>query len=175
MASGKFPPDVIAAAVASRVKYGIPASITLAQWAVESAWGAHMSGKNNPFGIKAKPPAPCTSCMTREVINGKVIHLPQFFADYPSMVDAFDAHAKLLATYSAYAKARTKLPNAEAFATALTGVYATDPHYGQMLISIIRSAGLTKYDHDAAPVAAPVDLQVNSTCTHPDCPRAKAA
>ena len=48
------PPEVGDAAVASRRKWTVPASITIAQWAVESAWGASMPpGSNNPFGIKA--------------------------------------------------------------------------------------------------------------------------
>ena len=154
--NGVFPSPVISAAIASCEKYGIPASVTLAQWAVESAWGAHMSGKNNPFGIKAKPPAPCTSCMTREVIHGEVIHETQFFADYPDMSGAFDAHAKLLATYGAYANARRKLPDAEAFAHALTGVYATDPHYGDTLVSVMRTHGLSEYDVPHPPTSPPI-------------------
>ncbi len=35
-------PDVIDAAKASQRRFGIPASITLAQWIVESAWGSAM-------------------------------------------------------------------------------------------------------------------------------------
>ena len=51
-----FPLPVIAAAQASHAKYfplGPYASVSLAQWAVESAYGRVMSGANNPFGIKA--------------------------------------------------------------------------------------------------------------------------
>ena len=48
------PPEVIEAAIASRKHWNVPASITLAQWVVESAWGAAMPpDSNNPFGIKA--------------------------------------------------------------------------------------------------------------------------
>ena len=36
----------------------------------------------------------------------------------------------------------------EAFADALTGVYATDPNYGLTLKWVIRNYGLTVYDHD---------------------------
>ena len=54
-ARGRTPPDaVIRAAQASQTRWGIPASVTLAQWALESAWGSRMPpGSNNPFGIKA--------------------------------------------------------------------------------------------------------------------------
>ena len=51
---GQIPPDVADAAVASRRRWTVPASVTVAQWAVESAWGGSMPpGSNNPFGIKA--------------------------------------------------------------------------------------------------------------------------
>lgn len=150
----RFPPEVTAAAVETCRRTGIPASVTLAQWACESAYGAHMSGKNNPFGIKAKPPAPCTSCMTREVVDGHVIHVAQFFADYVDMTDAFDAHARLLATAKPYARARALLPDAEKFAHALTGVYATDPHYGDTLVSIMRTNNLQQYDTAARLIAS---------------------
>jgi len=52
--AGSFPPAVIAAAVAAHHRWRVPASVTLAQWAVESAFGTAMPrGSNNPFGIKA--------------------------------------------------------------------------------------------------------------------------
>lgn len=52
--SGIFPPEVIAAAQAAPARWGAPASITMAQWALESGGGQHMpKGSNNPFGIKA--------------------------------------------------------------------------------------------------------------------------
>src|SRR3954451_14996587 len=51
---GQVPPDVIQAAIVSHRRWNVPASVTLAQWVVESAWGASMPpGSNNPFGIKA--------------------------------------------------------------------------------------------------------------------------
>ena len=62
------------AAVASRKKWTVPASVTVAQWAVESAWGASMPpGSNNPFGIKAVGDQPAVESPTREVINGESV------------------------------------------------------------------------------------------------------
>ena len=44
----------------------------------------------------------------------------------------------------------------DAFADALTGVYATDPHYGEVLRSTMRSQGLYQYNVvGSAPVAQP--------------------
>jgi hypothetical protein len=50
----RFSLDVINAAQATQDRWGVPASVTLAQWALESRYGASMPvGSNNPFGIKA--------------------------------------------------------------------------------------------------------------------------
>jgi len=46
---------------------GLPAEITLAQWALESAWGAS-APDNNCFGIKAYPGCQVQEFVTREVI-----------------------------------------------------------------------------------------------------------
>lgn len=141
-----FPADITLAAVESCRATGIPASVTLAQWALESAYGRHASGKNNYFGIKAVAGQAATTRMTHEFVNGAWTYVPQRFADYPTVLEGFNAHGHLLATGKPYARARAVLPDAEAFARALTGVYATDPAYGSKLISIMRAGGLEKYD-----------------------------
>ena len=141
------PLDIIAPARASQKAWGIPASVTLAQWAVESAWGKRMSGANNPFGIKARPGEPCKVVTTHEVVKGQRIEVQAAFRSFASLAEAFDAHARLLATAGVYAHARKALPDPFAFADALTGTYATDPHYGAALGAIIRGSHLEQYDH----------------------------
>lgn len=158
-----IPGDIIAAAKASQAKWGIPASITIAQWAVESGYGRHMPGglaSNNPFGIKATAGHPSVVANTREVINGHSVFQNLGFRVFASLTEAFDEHGKLLATSRYYKNARSKLPDADAFADALTGVYATDPHYGQVLKSTMRSQNLYQYNTvSPAPAAqsAPAD------------------
>lgn len=140
-------PDVIAAAKAAQAKWHIPASVSLAQWALESGWGAHMPpGSNNPFGIKATTGQLSVTVPTREVIHGKSVTVNAAFRKFASIADAFDLHAKLLATGTPYGKARATLPDPIAFAHALTGVYATDPKYGDLLTEIIHGSNLTQYD-----------------------------
>lgn len=129
--------DAIAASKESEARSGIPALVTFAQWVQESGWGKKMSGKNNPFGIKARKGEAGTDVVTHEVINGKRVRMVQRFADYDSMADAFTAHANLLAKGKPYSKARTHLDDPFAFADALTGVYATDPKYGSKLKKIM--------------------------------------
>ena len=155
------PPDIIAAAQASQAKWRIPTSVILAQWALESAWGASVSGKNNFGGITARvkgaqfpyvpgtPLEPATLCPTHEVVNGKRVACQRWFRDFGSAAAYFDHHGALLATGRPYAKARAALPDPDKFADALTGVYATDPHYGASLRAIMRGSNLYQYNAGA--------------------------
>lgn len=130
------------AAKDAQSKYGIPAAVTLAQFAIESGNGARMpAGSNNPFGIKATAGQSYVEAETNEFINGRMQRVTQRFAKFDSLADAFDAHAKLLATASPYAAARTHESDPKAFANALTGVYATDPQYGAKLNAIMARNG----------------------------------
>lgn len=150
-----IPNDIIDAAKASQAKWGIPASISIAQWAVESGYGKHMPpGSNNPFGIKARKGEPSVGARTREVLGGKTVYITDGFRKFDSIADAFDKHGEFLATRKPYARARTKLPDPDAFADALTGVYATDPNYGKVLKGLMRSANLYQYNGGGAPPAA---------------------
>jgi hypothetical protein len=145
--SGVFPPDVIAAARASRAAWKIPASVTLAQWALESNWGRAMpAGSLNPFGIKAAAGQPYVEASTREVLQGQSVRVVARFRKFATLNEAFDQHGRLLATARPYAHARTLVGNPDAFADALTGVYATDPNYGTSLKRLMKSCNLYQYD-----------------------------
>lgn len=144
-----FPPDVINAAQVSQRKWGVPASVSLAQWALESAYGHAMpANSNNPFGIKAVPGQAFVTSWTHETLHGVYQALPQHFARYASINEAFDAHARLLATSHYYVKAQHDHdPNQ--FAMDLQGIYATGipgHPYGPALIAIMKAANLYQYD-----------------------------
>jgi flagellum-specific peptidoglycan hydrolase FlgJ len=146
--NGPFTLSIILAAKDAADDYGgyIWPSVTLAQWALESNFGKSMpTGSNNPFGIKAVAGQPSVSSMTTEHLNGKDVRMTQSFRKFGSLAIAFSAHNRLLATSHYYAKARAA-KSAEEFAHALTGVYATDPHYGEKLISIMHKYELNQYD-----------------------------
>jgi hypothetical protein len=144
---GIIPPDIAAAAVASEHKWSVPASVTIAQWVVESAWGASMpAGSNNPFGIKALGDQPFVESPTHEVVDGATVTVTAQFRKFDSLADAFDQHGRLLATAGPYTAAMRLVSDAPAFADALTGVYATDPNYGTTLKYVIRSYGLAQFD-----------------------------
>jgi flagellum-specific peptidoglycan hydrolase FlgJ len=143
----------IDAAKASQAKWRIPASVSLAQYIIESGWGKHDLGCFNYFGMKAPcdaaghPLVPHVDLKTREVDKyGHDYYITAPFRKFSSPAEAFDEHARLLATKGAYANARSKLPNADAFVDALTGVYATDPHYGQSLKAVMHGSNLYQYD-----------------------------
>ena len=144
---GRVPAEVVEAAIASRIKWNVPASITLAQWAVESAWGAAMPlDSNNPFGIKAVGDQPAVESRTREVISGESITIQAKFRKFATLTEAFEQHGRLLATAPVYRPAMEKKDDPEAFADALTGVYATDPQYGTTLKYVIKTYNFTIHD-----------------------------
>jgi flagellum-specific peptidoglycan hydrolase FlgJ len=141
------PPNVVQAAQAAAAQWKIPASVLLAQWALESAWGTkEPDGSNNPFGEKALPGEPFVAACTHEDIHNQVIAISARFKAFLSLADAFDAHAEHLATSHFYMPARAKLPDVDGFCRALTGVYATDPHYGDSVIAVINGSDLGAYD-----------------------------
>ena len=170
----KVPFEVILGAIENERRYSIPASVTLAQWALESGWGKSASGKNNFGGITARvtgadfphtpgrPLEPATLCWTHEVVNKVRVRCKRWFKDFATMADYFEAHGKLLGTSPIYAEARSKLPDVDALVDALAPgykprakdpnwkAYATDPNYATTLKSIIRTNGLRQYDGWAA-------------------------
>jgi len=145
------PPDIIAAAREAQRKWKIPASISLAQWAVESGWGKHMPpGSNNPFGMKARPGDPFVTVRTREQDrDGHDYFIQAAFRKFTSIADAFDAHGALL-NKPVYAKAREALPDPDKFADALTGVYASDRGYGKALKAVMHGSNFYQYNEGAA-------------------------
>jgi hypothetical protein len=144
------PADIIAAAQKAQKTWGVPASISIAQWILESGWGRSMpAGSNNPFGIKAGKGQPSVMARTREVVHHQTVYIMAAFRVFSSIDEAFDAHGRLLATHPAYAAARAHTANPDAYANALTHTYATDDHYGEELISLMKSDELYQYNGTA--------------------------
>jgi hypothetical protein len=76
-------------------------------------------------------------------------------------------HGHLLATSSSYQHAMADRHLPDAFATDLTGVYATDPHYGSNLIAIMKLYNLYRYSAPDAQQAAPAHAQPASAAPAP--------
>lgn len=115
-------------------------AVVAAQWAIESGWGAKESGKNNFFGIKARPGQPGTVRRTREVINGRTVYINDKFADYNTLEEGIAARVaftKQNKRYerSGYFSARTPYEAAQALQR---GGYATDPNYANSVAAVIK-------------------------------------
>jgi hypothetical protein len=154
-----IPPAVVDAARAAQANWRVPASVTVAQWMLESDWGKdEPTGSNNGFGIKAVGDQPFVSVFTKEFVAGRFVTVTARFAKYDSLADAFDAHAQLIATHLIYADAMARLPDVNAFTLAMAAHYATDPNYGQKLLRLMREENL--YPLNAAVMQAPADPPV---------------
>jgi flagellar protein FlgJ len=128
-------------------KTGIPASITLAQAALESGWGAQAAG-NNLFGIKADRSwkGPTIDFRTTEHFDGKDVKLTDRFRRYSSWLDSMVDHAQFLLKNERYAPC-FKETTGPGWARQLQACgYATDPDYAKKLQDIIRSRNLAFYD-----------------------------
>jgi hypothetical protein len=146
-------------AIAAQQRYGIPAAVTIAQAIDESGWGRSVlaTADHNLFGVKGAGPAGRDMLPTREHENGVWVTRTAPFRVYHNVAESIDDHGRLLATDPAYRPAMASRGRPDAFATALTGVYATDPGYGSHLIALMRLYNLYRYDAAMAPAAPPGD------------------
>ena len=142
-------------AVAAQQRFGVPASVTIAQAIEESAWGqSSLAARyHNLFGIKGTGPAGSVTLPTQEYESGSWVTIDAQFAVYRNDAESIAGHAELLATSGYYARAMADRAYPDAFANNLTGVYATDPDYGANLIALMKLYNL--YQYDTAPAATP--------------------
>lgn len=108
--------------------------VAAAQWALESAWGTAMSGKNNPYGIKGKG----TMKMTTEVINGKTIKCEEEFKDFASVEEATkELVTRWYKDYKGHKGINRASSRKEACELLVKEGYATDPKYAEKLIDLL--------------------------------------
>ena len=126
-------------------KYGIPASITLAQGLLESNVGASRlaTRNNNHFGIK---------CFSKRCGKGHCSNFTDdshkdFFRKYRSAWESYRAHSKLL-TAKRYSKLyKLKKTDYKGWAKGLKKAgYATDPKYAEKIIALIEDLKLHQHD-----------------------------
>ena len=133
-------------ATAEMRKYGIPASIILAQGLLESNAGASPLARktNNHFGIK---------CFSKRCKRGHCANFTDdshkdFFVKYTNVWGSYRAHSQFLKNTPRYA-ALFRLDNDDymgwARGLAKAG-YATDKKYAEKLVAIIQNLGLERYD-----------------------------
>jgi hypothetical protein len=160
---GVIPDAILNAAIAARRKWGVPISVTLAQWALESDWGSAMpAGSNNPFGIKAGRGQPSSDAATEEENpDGTRVTIVGTFRKFSTLEQAFDEHAKLLATNPVYAGAMANKDDPDKFADGLKR-YATASNYTVSLKHWMKVNDLYQYDKYGRwePYIFPDEIQV---------------
>ncbi len=126
---------------------GVPASIILAQAALETGWGeASIGDARNLFGIKGTGPAGTISVPTQEYINGRMVTVNDNFRKYNSWMESMLDHSRLLQG-SRYAAAMRNRNDPDQFARELQRAgYATDPDYASKLVSIMRANDFYRYN-----------------------------
>ncbi len=132
-------------AQAQMKKYGVPASITLAQGILESGYGSSYLAvvANNHFGIKAYsrnwrgPTVLCDDDAENEP-----------FCKFGSVEEGYEYHSTFLRDNSRYAPLfKLDIRDYENWAKGLKECgYATNPKYGSLLISLIETNHLDVYD-----------------------------
>ncbi|MEO1262203.1 MAG: glucosaminidase domain-containing protein [Bacteroidota bacterium] len=131
-------------AMIEKEKYGIPASITLAQGLLESDAGDSRLAKesNNHFGIKCR--AKCRGCTCRNYSDDDIYDM---FRVFDSAWESFREHSLLLqiSRYSHLKKLGTKDYRNWAIGLKKAG-YATDKNYHKKLIRIIEELDLQQFD-----------------------------
>lgn len=145
---GFFPDTVKALARHVQLYYNVPAGVTLAQYALESAWGMKNLAASNYFGhtfaaVKEYMPRPkFVTARERVMQNGKLVPGSTVrFANYRDIAECFETHGKYLSRSPLYTKAFAH-KSAEDFARRLGERYATDPDYALKLIAIMRRYNL---------------------------------
>jgi len=105
-----------------------------AQWALESGWGKHTSGKNNYFGLKGSG----STVSTQEFINGQWVTIKAGFIDFPDLQTCVcylvDRWYKDFGRFKGVNRATSRN---ECARLLVKEGYATDPDYATKLIQIM--------------------------------------
>jgi flagellum-specific peptidoglycan hydrolase FlgJ len=126
---------VKAAATAAGSKHP---SVVAAQWALESGYGKHTSGKHNFFGIKGTE-GQGTLKRTTEFVGGMEIKTDAWFKDYSSLFECVqDLVNKWYRDYKNYKGVNRASSPEECARLLVVEKYATDPAYADKLIRILR-------------------------------------
>ena len=123
-------------------RYGIPASVTLAQGIIESAEGKSMLSRtaNNHFGVKGE-------------FNGQYVRADddkpnEKFKKYDNVGQSYEDHSKVLMgdRYQKYTR-NLSPDDYKGWAAAIkAGGYATAKNYVGTIVGVIEGANLQKYD-----------------------------
>ena len=141
-----------AAALATSRTSGLPPVITVAQAALESAWGRSRLSReaHNYFGIKAHRGGDFIELPTTESINGNLVRCAARFARYGSMEECFADRDRMILELACYADARARTADPEAFIRALARHWATDPLYAEKVLRVYHGNSLDRIDRSSS-------------------------
>ena len=156
MTKQQFLSAATAAAQQSSAQSRLPAGVTVAQAALESAWGSSRLAQraNNYFGIKARDGEPWIALPTTERIEGEIRKITARFVRYSSMAECFAARDRILLSAPAYAEARSHASGPIAFIHSLAKHWATDPAYAEKLEQLYLQNRLSEIDRPPTPQPA---------------------
>ncbi len=155
-------------AIEQMQRWGIPASITLAQGLFESGAGqSRLAVKgNNHFGIK------CNGWDGRKIYQDDDTD-GECFRAYESVYQSYEDHSRFLANGKRYASLfNYETTDYRAWAKGLKAAgYATNPQYANKLIELIQLYKLYQYDnakgYDKFMIDHTKSNQLNSVSLHP--------
>lgn len=140
---------VLAAAKAAGAKFP---ELVAAQWALESGWGKHTSGKNNYFGLKGKG----TSRMTTEFINGARVHVEADFLDFADLGECVQyLVSRWYKDWEGYKGVNRAAERGAAARELVKQGYATDPAYAEKLVKLMDDKGPAAVVKPSSGKAAP--------------------
>lgn len=145
----------------SLIVYGMPMQLTIAQAMIETGWMTKVIGRFNCFGMKKAPRhSKSVTVTTRETLTAAQLRnlkklvlerqrlpdgrwtvvIEDEFADYDSLQEAVDDHARLISRGQMYAKAwqafvRDRF-NWQTLARQIAPIYATGSGYADLVIKI---------------------------------------
>lgn len=165
--------EIAALAVKAERLAGVPAASTVAQWAVESQWGASPVGHANYFGIKRadrhklsvsvpthewwhqevidlwnqhNPNNPAISTGRSDAQKRLEVTVNQVFADYGSLAESVDDYIWLIVHGNPYAAtwaSYRKTFNIMDFVKGVAAVYSTSAQYGDLVVKIAFQTNVT--------------------------------
>ena len=150
-------------AIEHQQKYGIPASVTLAQGLLESSAGLSDLAvvANNHFGIK------CHNTWTGKRMYKDDDRKNDCFRSYPSPAESFEDHARFLKRKRYAPLFDLKVTDYQGWAKGLKQCgYATDPAYATKLIHLIERYELFLYDSGQDIIAKPTELKGDESLEH---------
>ena len=132
-------------------KYGIYASMMIAQAGLESGWGSSSLSQqaHNLFGVKWSGKGNYVTMPTLEYYGGAYHTVNAPFAAYNTYYESLVGYATMIKTRfpkSTKSYSPTYQDAARNLRNGIYGTYATDPKYASKLISVINTYGLYKYD-----------------------------